>query len=163
MTGIYLGLGSNLGRREATLAAALDALDAAGVRIVRRSPVYETEPVGLSEQPWFLNMVVEVETALDPEALLDLIQRVEVSLGRTRDRRWGPRTIDIDLLLYQDRIISTPRLVVPHPELIRRRFVLEPLAALQPDLVLPDGTAIAAALAALDPTPVVRRVAEGMS
>jgi 2-amino-4-hydroxy-6-hydroxymethyldihydropteridine diphosphokinase len=131
--------------------------------VVRRSPVYETEPVGPPDQPWFLNMVVEVETTLEPEAVLDVLQRIEASLGRTRERRWGPRTIDIDLLLYHDRVISTPRLVIPHPALASRRFVLEPLAALQPDLVLPGGLTVAAALAALGSTPVVRRVSGGAS
>jgi 2-amino-4-hydroxy-6-hydroxymethyldihydropteridine diphosphokinase len=160
MTGVFLGLGSNVGDREATLRAAVAALDAAGVRVVRRSPIYETEPVGPRDQPWFLNMVVQVETSLDPEVLLDVIQGIEASLGRVRTVRWGPRTLDIDLLLYGDRTVMTDRLVVPHPGITARRFVLEPLAALRPDLVLPDGATVAEALAMLSPGPVVRCIGD---
>jgi deoxyguanosine kinase len=156
MTLVYLGLGSNLGDREGALAGALGALEARGVRILRRSPVYETEPVGSVDQPWFLNQVVEAETDLAPEALLDVLQAIEREHGRVRETRWGPRTLDVDVLLFGDRTIETARLRVPHPELTRRRFVLQPLADLRQDLVLPTGRTAAAVLAALPEGPAVR-------
>jgi 2-amino-4-hydroxy-6-hydroxymethyldihydropteridine diphosphokinase len=150
-------LGANLGDREAALRSALAGLEAAGVRIVRRSSVYETEPVGVTEQPWFLNMVVEAETDLSPEALLAAAHDVEASLGRTRALRWGPRTIDVDILLYGDETIATGRLIIPHPALMSRRFVLEPLAELRPEMSVPGGPTIREALGALPKEPAVRR------
>jgi 2-amino-4-hydroxy-6-hydroxymethyldihydropteridine diphosphokinase len=158
VTLVYLGLGSNVGDRESILRAALSALETAGVRVLRRSSVYETEPVGLRDQPWFLNVVAEVQTACAPEPLLDLIQRIEASMGRTRTVRRGPRTLDIDILLYGDRAVTTTRLTVPHPELVSRRFVLEPLAELRPDLILPGGRTVADVLGTMPAEPVVRRV-----
>jgi 2-amino-4-hydroxy-6-hydroxymethyldihydropteridine diphosphokinase len=140
---VFLSLGSNLGDRRATLENALDRLEAtATLRVSRRSSLYETAPVGKTDQPRFLNVVAEVETALSPEALLEAVQNVELALGRTRTVRWGPRTLDIDILLYGDATIRTARLVVPHPEMTRRRFVIEPLLEIAPDLVLPDGRSI---------------------
>jgi 2-amino-4-hydroxy-6-hydroxymethyldihydropteridine diphosphokinase len=123
-----------------------------------RSSVYETEPVGVTEQPWFLNIVVEAETDLSPEALLAAVHSVEASLGRTRGVRWGPRTIDVDILLYGDETIATDRLIIPHPALVSRRFVLAPLAELRPELSVPGGPTIREALAALPREPAVRRV-----
>jgi 2-amino-4-hydroxy-6-hydroxymethyldihydropteridine diphosphokinase len=148
---VYLGLGSNLGDRAATLAAARARLQAAGVRVRRASPLYETEPVGVRDQPWFLNQVVEGETALAPGALLAVAKDIERALGRAPGVRWGPRPIDIDILLYDDACIAEtdPWLEVPHPELWRRLFVLVPLRDLRPDLRAPDGTPIAARIAAL--------------
>jgi 2-amino-4-hydroxy-6-hydroxymethyldihydropteridine diphosphokinase len=156
---VYLGLGSNLGDRAAHLAAALRGLEAAGVVVRRCSPLYETEPVGVREQPWFLNLVAEVETALSPTALLAAAKAVERAVGRTPGRRWGPRVVDVDILLYADwQVAETePWLVIPHPEMWRRRFVLLPLRDLRPDLRAPDGTPLAAwldALAAADPAVV---------
>jgi 2-amino-4-hydroxy-6-hydroxymethyldihydropteridine diphosphokinase len=139
-TQVFLSLGSNLGDRRATLENALNQLTAiAHLRVIRRSSLYETAPVGKTDQPRFLNLVVEVETALPPETLLDLLQELEAAFGRTRIVRWGPRTLDIDILLYGEATIRTPRLVVPHPEMTRRRFVIEPLLEIAPDLILPDG------------------------
>jgi 2-amino-4-hydroxy-6-hydroxymethyldihydropteridine diphosphokinase len=155
---VYLGLGANLGDREASLRGAIEGLGAAGVSTVKQSPVYETEPVGVADQPWFLNMVLEAETNLSPEALLSVIHEIEASLGRTRAVRWGPRTIDIDILLFGDQMIVTDGLVVPHPALAARRFVLEPLADLAPDLALPGGGTVRGALDALPTEPSVRRV-----
>ncbi len=158
---VYLGLGSNLGDRAAHLAATLRGLEAAGVAVRRCSPLYETEPVGVREQPWFLNLVAEAETALSPTALLRAAKAVERAVGRTPGRRWGPRVVDVDILLYDDWQVAErePWLVIPHPEMWRRRFVLLPLHDLRPDLPAPDGGALAAWLAALqaaDPA-VVRR------
>jgi len=148
MAQVYLSLGSNLGDRRATLEAALRALEAPGdVRITRRSSLYETVPMGKTDQPNFYNLVVEVETALSPEVLLDRCQEVERALGRVRGERWGPRTVDVDILLYDRDMVSSERLIVPHPEMLRRRFVLEPLIEIAPDAVRPDGTPIAPYLA----------------
>jgi 2-amino-4-hydroxy-6-hydroxymethyldihydropteridine diphosphokinase len=137
---VFLGLGANIGDRRRALDAALQALAGDGrVRVTRRSSLYETAPVGMVDQPWFLNVVVEIATPLSPEALLDLAQQVERDLGRTREIRWGPRTVDIDILLFGDRVMATPRLTIPHPEMSRRRFVVEPLVEIAPELRLPDG------------------------
>lgn len=135
------GLGSNLGDREKYIETAIRALVAMpALQLGRRSHLYETEPVGLREQPLFLNAVCELFTELSAVELLDCFLSVEKMLGRTRRKRWGPRIIDLDLLLYGGEKISTKRLSVPHPRLGERRFVLEPLAELLPDYRLP-GTA----------------------
>jgi 2-amino-4-hydroxy-6-hydroxymethyldihydropteridine diphosphokinase len=128
----YIGLGSNVGDRRATLDAALHRL--APRRISR---IVETEPWGLASQPRFLNAVAEMETDLDPDALLERLLSVEKELGRVRAERWGPRTLDLDLLLYGDLVIRTGTLVVPHPRLADRRFVLEGLVELCPDQPVP--------------------------
>lgn len=139
----WLGLGSNLGHRAHMLAAALDALEeCAGLDLVAASSVYETDPVGVTEQPAFLNMVAHFRCALEPRALLDAIQAAESELKRIRTHRWGPRTIDIDVLLLGDLHIRTERLTVPHPEMTNRQFVLVPLAELAPDLPLPGGCTV---------------------
>jgi 2-amino-4-hydroxy-6-hydroxymethyldihydropteridine diphosphokinase len=151
LTTAYLSLGSNLGDRAANLRQALECLETAGVQIVRRSSISETEPQELREQPWFLNQVVEIGTTLSPIELLARIRDVERELGRQRVVAKGPRTIDIDILLYEDAIIDTPELQIPHPRLADRRFVLEPLAELAPDLRHPaTGRTISDMLAALE-------------
>jgi len=134
MKTVYLGLGSNIGDREGNLAAAMERLAAAGVRVTRVSSIYETEPVGFEAQRWFLNMVAEAETDLFPMQLLAHTLKIERSLGRVRTIQNGPRTIDIDILLYGKTVIRTARLEVPHPRLAERRFVLAPLVELAPDL-----------------------------
>lgn len=131
---VYLSLGSNLGDRERSLEQALDLIAQAGLKILRRSHIYETEPRDVRDQPWFLNLVVEAETDFFPKQLLARLQQIEHQLGRKRIQPKGPRTIDIDILLYGDSVIETDELVVPHPRLPERRFVLEPLAELAPDL-----------------------------
>jgi 2-amino-4-hydroxy-6-hydroxymethyldihydropteridine diphosphokinase len=131
---VYLSLGSNLGNREGHLRQAIERLDRTGARVVRRSSIYETEPRDLREQPWFLNQVVESETALFPIQLLSAIQKIERELGRKRVTPKGPRTIDIDILLYGNFTIRTNALEIPHPRMLERRFVLEPLAEIAPDL-----------------------------
>ena len=128
----YIGLGSNLGDRQAMIAGALERL-----RPRRVSAVIETDPVGRTDQPRFLNAVAELETSLDPDALLRRLLELEGELGRVRAERWGPRTIDLDLLLYEDRRVDSETLSVPHPELHRRRFVLQGLAELCPDRTVP--------------------------
>lgn len=159
MTRAYLSLGSNAGDRRQMLERALARLEASGqVIVLRQSSLYETEPVGKTDQPWFYNLVAEIQTRLTPHELLDLAQAVERDLGRTRDVRWGPRTVDIDIVLYGGEQISTPRLAVPHPEMARRRFVLLPLVEIAPDLALPDGRRVDALLRDLQDQEV-RRVA----
>jgi 2-amino-4-hydroxy-6-hydroxymethyldihydropteridine diphosphokinase len=138
----YLGLGSNLGDRMAALREAVDRLRALpAVNILRLSPVYETEPVGVGEtpQPTYLNAVAEAETSLTARGLLEAALEIENAMGRRRTIRWGPRVIDIDVLLYGDAAIDEPGLTVPHPRMRERGFVLTPLSDLAPDLV-PAGT-----------------------
>ena len=134
MKRIYLSLGSNLGDREANLRKAVERLAHLEISVLRESRIYETEPVDYLDQAWFLNEVVEAETALFPMQLLTRTARVERELGRTRTVAKGPRTIDIDILLYGEAVIRTSRLQVPHPRIAQRRFVLVPLAELAPDL-----------------------------
>jgi 2-amino-4-hydroxy-6-hydroxymethyldihydropteridine diphosphokinase len=155
---VYLSLGSNLGDRARTMEQALERLERSGrVRITKRSSLYETAPVGFTDQPWFLNMAVEAETDLDPHSLLDLIHRVEAGLGRRREVRWGPRTVDIDILLYGDEEVSTERLTIPHPELHRRAFVLVPLLEIAPDLRHPRYGPLVEVLRNLPPGQEVKR------
>ena len=132
----YLALGSNLGDRLAHLQGAVDALAAAGsVRIVAVSRVYETAPVGGPPQDAFLNAVVGIATELEPHPLLELAQRLERGAARERAERWGPRTLDVDVLLYDDLELDTPDLTIPHPRMWERGFVLAPLRDVAPDLV----------------------------
>ena len=138
MTRAYVGLGANLGDRERTLRAAVDALDAeAGIEVVAVSTLRETDPVGVGDQPRFLNGVAALETSLGAREFLDRLLAVEQRFGRVRvPGEHGPRTLDLDLLLYGDETIDEPGLAVPHPRLHERRFVLEPLAELAPGLVV---------------------------
>jgi 2-amino-4-hydroxy-6-hydroxymethyldihydropteridine diphosphokinase len=137
----YLGLGSNVGDREANLRAARDALTRRGIEVLDSSSLYETAPQGeVTEQPDFLNAAVRIRTGLEPEALLDACKRVEAELGRAAHRpRHGPRPIDVDVLLLGDVEHRSERLTLPHREVTTRRFVLEPLLELDPRLELPDG------------------------
>jgi 2-amino-4-hydroxy-6-hydroxymethyldihydropteridine diphosphokinase len=135
---VYLGLGSNIGDREDNLQQALHQLQTRGLRLRRASSLYETEPMGLREQPWFLNQVAEFETELFPLQLLQRIHRIERNLGRRRVVLNGPRTIDIDIVLYGRAIVKMPELEIPHPRYRERRFVLEPLAELNPALNDPE-------------------------
>jgi 2-amino-4-hydroxy-6-hydroxymethyldihydropteridine diphosphokinase len=139
VTRAYVGLGSNLGDRERTLRAAIGALAGEeGVEVVAVSTLRETEPVGVGAQPPFLNGAVELETTLTARELLDRLLAVEQRFGRVRiPGEHGPRTLDLDLLLYGDEVIDEPGLTVPHPRLQERRFVLEPLAELAPGLLVP--------------------------
>jgi 2-amino-4-hydroxy-6-hydroxymethyldihydropteridine diphosphokinase len=155
----YLGLGSNVGDRRASLQAAADALPAHGVPVLASSSVYETEPVGeVLEQPDFLNACLRVDTDLGAEDLLDACKAVERELGREPGGpRHGPRPIDVDLLLFGDTAYASSRLTLPHPEVTSRRFVLVPLLELDPELTLPDGLPLSHALKALPPGQEVRR------
>lgn len=140
---VTLGLGANLGERLDTLQRAVDLLAGEGVRAVASSRVWETDPVGgPAGQPTYLNAVVRAETELDADDLLAAAHRVEAALGRTREVRWGPRTIDIDVLLYDDVLRDDPELTIPHPRLTERAFVVLPLLDIDPAPVLPDGTRV---------------------
>lgn len=132
----YLGLGSNLGDRLANLRAAVNGL-LPEVRVLTESAVYETPPWGVEDQPGFLNMALKAETDLAPGALRDHVKRIERRVGRTETFRWGPRVIDIDILLYDDRIVDRPKLIIPHAQMHKRPFVLVPLASIAPDVVHP--------------------------
>jgi 2-amino-4-hydroxy-6-hydroxymethyldihydropteridine diphosphokinase len=147
-----VGIGSNLGNREGLVQSALRALDEEeGIEVEAVSSVRETDPVGVVGQPKFLNAAARVSTTLPPRELLQSLLSVERALGRTRDGpRFGPRTIDLDLLLYGDETVSEPGLEVPHPRLHERRFVLEPLVELDPDLAVPGKGRVRELLAALD-------------
>ncbi len=135
MPDVFIGLGSNLGDREAALTSALEAIrELPETRLIRSSSWMETDPVGGPPQGMFLNGVVQIETTLSPEQLLDHLQRIERELGRTEEKiRWGPRVIDLDLLTYSDLTLETPRLTLPHPRLHERSFVLVPLSHIAPD------------------------------
>jgi 2-amino-4-hydroxy-6-hydroxymethyldihydropteridine diphosphokinase len=147
----YVGIGANLGPREETLRRAVALLGSAdGVEVVAVSELRETEPVGVVDQPPFLNGAVSLKTTRSPRALLDLLLEIEVSLGRVRGERWGPRVVDLDLLVYGNEVVDEPGLRVPHPRLHERRFALEPLADLNPELEIPGRGNVSALLAALD-------------
>lgn len=136
----YIGLGSNIGDREVNIRRALDLLgEHSGIIVAGVSSLYETAPVGYVDQPDFINAVAILETDLSPHELLAVLLKVEEQMGRVRTIRWGPRVIDIDILLYGDVQVEENDLQVPHPRMMERRFVLEPLAEIAPDLVLPDG------------------------
>ena len=136
MPEVLLGLGGNLGDPVATIGAALDRLQAGGVRIARRSRWYRTAPWGVADQPDFVNVCAAGETNLSPRALLELIHATEAALGRERRERWGPRPIDIDILTYGNERIDEPGLQIPHPRMSERAFVLVPLLDIAPDYLL---------------------------
>ncbi|HHE46338.1 MAG TPA: 2-amino-4-hydroxy-6-hydroxymethyldihydropteridine diphosphokinase [Bacteroidetes bacterium] len=140
---VYISAGSNIGDRRENLTKAFKLLASEnGIEMVAASRLYETEPVGVTDQPYFLNCVFSIRTAIEPGLLLERLKLIERAVGRKPGYvRWGRREIDLDILLYGDTIISNPRLTVPHPELMRRRFVLQPLVELCPEMVIP-GTGI---------------------
>jgi 2-amino-4-hydroxy-6-hydroxymethyldihydropteridine diphosphokinase len=147
----FIGIGSNLGDREANLRKAVELVsEEDGIHVVAVSEIRETEPAGPVEQGPFLNGAVRIETDLAPRELLERLLAVEQRLGRVRRERWGPRTIDLDLLLYGDDVVDEPSLTVPHPRLHERRFALEPLSDLAPSLEIPGKGPISALLAELE-------------
>jgi 2-amino-4-hydroxy-6-hydroxymethyldihydropteridine diphosphokinase len=158
MSRCFLALGSNLGDREAHIRAGLEGLAVRGIKAVRCASNYSTEPLEMVNQPWFFNTVVEVETALEPDGVMSASLAVEQDCGRRRSAPNGPRTLDIDIILFGDRIVRTPTLTIPHPRFAIRRFVLEPLCEIAPGAIDPvTGLSIAARLAALVDESVVIR------
>ncbi len=136
----YIGLGSNLGDKKRYMEQALKLLaETPGIELRQLAGYYRTEPIGYTEQDWFLNTVAEIKTTLAPHALLAALQIIENELGRVRKIHWGPRVIDLDLLLYGDEKIDDDILTVPHPRICERAFVVAPLADINPDLILPNG------------------------
>ncbi len=134
---VWLALGSNLGDRAGYLEAARVALEKAGIRITAASSIADTQPVGITAQPRFLNQVLRARTSLSPRPLLQTIKQIEEELGRRPGQRWGPREVDIDILLYGNSVVDEPSLQIPHPELPRRKFLLKLLAELNPRLLHP--------------------------
>lgn len=167
----YLGLGSSVGDRQAHLRDALRRLETvgSGLHVMAISPIYETPHLGLrpgdeTRYPPHLNLVARVETALSPDELLQRLHEVEEAGGRQRTERWGPRTIDIDILLYGDAVLQTSALILPHPGIAERAFVVIPLADLTPNLRLPDGRSVAALRAsAVIRSQSIERVTDGLS
>ena len=153
----FLGLGSNLGSRPKNLAAATRFLRENGIEVLRASSIYETEPVDQLDQPWFLNQVLKVRSALDPPALLGLAKSIEARMKRVPTAAKGPRTIDIDILFADETILDTPDLVIPHPRLARRNFVLVPLCEIAPEISHPvlGKTIRELALSSSDPARVI--------
>ncbi len=133
----YIGIGSNLGNREENCEKAIALLARRGIRVTRRSSHYESEPWGVKEQPNFINMTIEVETHLGPEELLRNLKEIEIDLGRRESIRWGSRIIDLDILFYNNLVIDTPELIIPHSGIKDREFVLRPLSEMVPDKLHP--------------------------
>jgi 2-amino-4-hydroxy-6-hydroxymethyldihydropteridine diphosphokinase len=137
MAEVYISLGSNLGDRGVNLQAAIGRIESFVIRVIKKSSVIETEPVDFLDQPMFFNQIIIVETELDPEILLSGLQKIENDLGRIRDILKGPRTIDLDILYYDNRIISTKNLIIPHKGILDRKFILDLLVELNPSLIDP--------------------------
>ncbi len=155
---VYLSLGSNLGDRAANLLAAIAQIAAADP-LGRISSLYETQPVDVQDQPWFLNCVAAIETRKTPRELLKFLLSIEAAMGRLRQRNKGPRKIDVDVLLFGDRVVQEPGLIIPHPSMQHRRFVLEPLVEIAPEVCHPVFRKTARELlAALDESQIVRKV-----
>lgn len=133
----YIGIGSNLGNREANCLTAIKLIRDRGLTINKQSSMYETTPWGVEEQPGFINMAIEIETSLEPEKLLESLKCIEAEIGRQDSYRWGPRVIDLDILLYADIIINSPMLQIPHPLMHQRDFVLRPMSEIAPDKMHP--------------------------
>jgi 2-amino-4-hydroxy-6-hydroxymethyldihydropteridine diphosphokinase len=152
VTLVYVGVGANLGDRRATIARAVAALGTrSAITVQRLSTLRETEPWGLADQPRFLNGVIEIETGLEASELLATLLEVERELGRTRGgQRWGPRVIDLDVLVFGGVVVDEPGLTIPHPMIAERRFVLEPLTELDPELDVPGAGRVGELLALLD-------------
>ena len=146
----YLGLGANLGDRAANMRDALKRIDGDACRVTAISSLYAAAPVGVEDQPEFLNAVVQIETALPPTDLLALCGSIELEMGRERTIRWGPRVMDIDILLYNDVTLESEDLTIPHPRMMERAFVLAPLAEIAPDVELPGGVSAAEAAGSID-------------
>jgi len=155
----FLGLGANLGDKMAGLKKAIALLKhEKDIRVRRTAPFYRTAPWGYADQDWFINTVVEIETSLSPQQLLNVLLAIEEKMGRVRGVRWGPRVIDLDLLLYGDTVLNQPGLIIPHPRMAGRAFVLAPLADLEPDLVIPGCGRVADLYKAIEGRQAVEKI-----
>ncbi|MBT3922203.1 MAG: 2-amino-4-hydroxy-6-hydroxymethyldihydropteridine diphosphokinase [Nitrospina sp.] len=156
----FIGIGSNLGSPKENCEKAIDLLHASqGIKVIDRSSLYESEPVGKIEQNWFVNTVVTINTSLTPDELLNIVLKIETTMGRERDEKWGPRIIDLDLLAYENNVINSDTLTIPHPEMTKRRFVLLPLSELAGDYIHPEeNKTILDLLKALPETPQVNKI-----
>lgn len=155
---VYVGIGSNMGDKEGNILGALRMLEEDGRLSAQGiAPLYKTGPVGYTDQDWFLNTVAAYETALTPRELLVALMGIEKQMGRERTVRWGPRVIDLDILLYGDAVVDTPDLQIPHPRIVERAFVVVPLADLAPDILLPGGKTAASLAVDLPKTQAVER------
>ena len=133
----YIGIGSNLGNRQENCLRAIELLQKKGIIVTKRSSLYETEPWGVKDQPRFINMAVEIDTSLKPKELLKILKNIEKELGREKSSKWGPRIIDLDILLFDDIILNEDNLKIPHPLMQERDFVLRPLCEIAPDIYHP--------------------------
>jgi len=133
----YIGIGSNLGNREENCLRSIALLEKRGITVRKKSSMYETEPWGVKDQPRFMNMAIEIETKLEPKILLRVLKEVEKEMGRERSLRWGPRIIDLDILLFDELIVKEDDLEIPHPLMHERDFVLRPLCEIAPDKIHP--------------------------
>lgn len=133
----YIGIGSNLGNRQKNCLRAIELLQKKDIIVTKRSSLYETEPWGVKDQPRFINMAVEIDTSLEPKKLLTILKNIEKELGREKSSKWGPRTIDLDILLFDDIILNKDNLKIPHPLMHERDFVLRPLCEIAPDIYHP--------------------------
>lgn len=147
----YIGLGSNLGDREENLNLAVALIKKSKIQVEARSSIYETQPQGVEDQPWFLNMVARVKTGLGARELLRILQGIEDQMGRKRVVHWGPRVIDLDVLVFDQQEIHEEDLEIPHPRMTERAFVLVPLLEIAPDVTLPGGKPVKEFLSLLDP------------
>jgi 2-amino-4-hydroxy-6-hydroxymethyldihydropteridine diphosphokinase len=137
MSTVYISLGSNLGDREGNCIRAIELLGKKGIPVTKKSSVCETAPWGVTDQPLFLNMAIEITTGLNPHELLTILKDIETEIGRETSPRWGPRTIDLDILLFGDLIVEEDTLRIPHPLMHKRGFVLKPLSEIAPDATHP--------------------------
>ncbi len=155
-----IGIGSNLGIPADNCEKAIRLLDdAAGIEVISCSSLYESEPVGKTDQNWFVNAAVVIKTSLPPETLLKQILKIEEALGRIRREKWGPRVIDLDILIYDKLVINTSTLIIPHPEMVKRRFVLQPLSECAGDYIHPvENKTIHDLLKALPENPLVKKI-----
>ena len=133
----YIGIGSNLGNRQENCLRAIELLQKKGIIVTKRSSLYKTEPWGVKDQPRFINMAVEIDTSLEPKELLKILKNIEKGLGREKSSKWGPRIIDLDILLFDDIILNEDNLKIPHPLMQERDFVLRPLCEIAPDIYHP--------------------------
>ena len=155
----YLGLGANLGEAQAAIRTAIAKLENQHLTVSRQAHLYRSPPMGPQDQPDFINTVIEVKTSLPPQGLLTHLQEIEQFMGRTPTRHWGPRVIDLDLLLYENLIVDEADLQIPHPHMHLRRFVLEPLAELAPDFVIPGLDQTVQALVGQLEDPAIHQIA----